>query len=73
MNLSRTKNSQCRYRLCKTPDEVVMYFKDKAAAKYKKDGRIYIQIDGEFISVRYMKQVNLRWLKTVYVLQNASK
>lgn len=51
---------------------ITLYFKDKEDAAYRKDGRVYFQIDGEYFVVRYPKQVHLSHQRVLNVLDNRS-
>eukprot|EP00746_Dinoflagellata_sp_MGD_P013790 gnl/MRDRNA2_/MRDRNA2_129933_c0_seq1.p1 gnl/MRDRNA2_/MRDRNA2_129933_c0~~gnl/MRDRNA2_/MRDRNA2_129933_c0_seq1.p1 ORF type:complete len:507 (+),score=88.76 gnl/MRDRNA2_/MRDRNA2_129933_c0_seq1:138-1658(+) len=58
-------------RIYQGPEDLVFNFKDPDKAHYRKDGRVYMEIDGEFFIVRYPSQVVLRHKMKINVLHNS--
>lgn len=59
------------HRIYQGPEDLVFNFKDPDKAQYRKDGRVYMQIDGEFFVARYPSQCILRHKMKMNVLRNA--
>lgn len=57
-------------RLYQGPEDIIFDFKDPDKAKYRKDGRVYMQIDGEFFIARFPSQVVIRHKLKLNVLRN---
>jgi len=46
-------------RLYQGPNKMSLEFKKKEDAKYKKDGKVYMQVDGEYFVTHYPKSVSI--------------
>eukprot|EP00928_Gymnodinium_smaydae_P017906 TRINITY_DN16831_c0_g1_i1.p1 TRINITY_DN16831_c0_g1~~TRINITY_DN16831_c0_g1_i1.p1 ORF type:complete len:495 (-),score=110.30 TRINITY_DN16831_c0_g1_i1:141-1427(-) len=57
------------HRIYQGPSTVALTFKDPEKATYKKDGRVYMEIDGEFFVCRYPSQVLLQHSMKLQVLR----
>ncbi len=60
-------------RLYQGRDQVNLRFKRKEEAKYQKEGRVYMQVDGEYFIVHYPDQLQIRYLKQVNVLDGRKR
>lgn len=60
-------------RLCQSEGPFFCAFKAPDVAKYKKEGRVYFQIDGEFFVSEYPKSFVVKHGQSIQVLSNVGK
>ncbi|CAD7926595.1 unnamed protein product [Amoebophrya sp. A120] len=59
-------------RLASIGNPVTINFRDKEQANYRKEGRIYMQIDGEYFICQYPKAIRIKHREKLHVLDNRS-